>query len=288
VDRKGNLIVAIGEQPERLFLAHMDELGFEVTEIQSDGKLWAETRGGGSPEFFEWHPGLVHTPTKSLPALLLGGGGGLRHRVQVDFGARSAEEARAAGVRVGDTASVRKKYRRLLGTRVSSRSLDDRVGCAVLVEALRALKPEQIRRPSWFVFTVEEEVGLRGAAALAETARPREVYAIDTFVSSDSPLENPRMAAARLGGGFVIRAADSSGMTPRTAVQEVVELARRHGILVQYGVTSGANDGSQFVPGGAVNIPLGWPLRYSHSPAELIDLADVEALGKIVRALAVK
>jgi putative aminopeptidase FrvX len=116
---------------------------------------------------------------------------------------------------------------------------------------------------------------------------PAEVYAIDTFVSSDSPLENQRFAAARLGGGFVIRAMDSAGMTPRSAVARLAALARRHGIPVQYGVTSGANDGSRFVSGGALNIPIGWPIRYSHSPAEVVDMADVEALGKIVRLLAI-
>ncbi len=288
VDEKGNLIVALAPKPERLFIAHMDELGFEVTEVQPDGKLWAETRGGGTPEFSEWHAGMLHTEKRSLPAILLGGFGGLRHRVQVDFGARSAAETAALGVKAGDTVSIRKKYRALLNGRVTARSLDDRAGCALLVETLRSLEPGEIRRPAWFVFSVQEEIGLKGAEFLAESVQPAEVYAIDTFVSSDSPLESQRIAGARLGDGFVIRAIDSSGITPRAAVMRVVELARRHGIPVQYGVTSGANDGSKFVNGGAVNVPLGWPLRYSHSPGEVADLADIAALGKIVRALAVE
>jgi putative aminopeptidase FrvX len=75
-------------------------------------------------------------------------------------------------------------------------------------------------------------------------------------------------------------------MTPRAAVLRVADLARRLGIPVQYGVTAGANDGSQFVVGGAVNIPLSWPLRYSHSPAEVADTADIDALRRILRALA--
>ncbi len=287
VDQKGNLIVELGANPERLFLSHMDELGFEVVEIDEDGKLRAETRGGGTQEFFEWHPGLLHTGAKSLDAILLSArGGGSLYRVEVDIGANSAQQVAAMGVKTRDTVTIRKQLRPLLGTRASSRSFDDRVGCAVMVDALRALQREDIKRPTWFVFTVEEEVGLRGAEFLAGSAHPQEVYPIDTFVSSDSPLEHPRIAGARLGQGFVIRAIDSSGMTPRSAVLRVAELARRNRIPVQYGITSGANDGSKFVAGGAVNIPLGWPLRYSHSPAEVVDLADVEALGKIVRLLA--
>ena len=284
VDKKGNLIVELGSPPERLFISHMDELGYEITEVEADGRLRAETRGGGTTEFFEWHAGLVHTESSSWPAILLGGGFGGRARV--DIGATDAEKISAMSVKAGDTFTLAKRFRPLLGRRANARSFVDRIGCAVMVDTLRSLKREEIRRPTWFVFAVEEEVGLRGAEFIAGSVRPREVYPLDTFVSSDSPVENPRMAGARLGEGFVIRAIDSSGITPRWAVARVVELARKHSIPVQYGVTSGANDGSKFVAGGAINIPLGWPLRYSHSPAEMVDLADVEALARIMRVLA--
>ena len=280
VDQKGNLIVGFGSPPERLFLSHMDELGFEVTEVEPDGKLRAESRGGGTSEFFEWRAALLFAASRSWPALVLGGGFGSRS-FRIDVGP-------AQGVQTGDTAALRKQFRPLLGRRLNARSADDRIGCAVLVDVLRSLEPGQIRRPTWFAFTVEEEIGLRGAEFLTQSARPREVYALDTFVSSDSPLESPRLAGARLGDGFVVRAIDSSGITPRAAVQRVAALARSNAIPVQYGVTSGANDGSKFVTGGAVNIPLGWPLRYSHSPAETVDLDDVDALAKIVRLLVIE
>ncbi len=289
VDEKGNLIVRLGEKPERLFLSHMDELGFEVVDIQPEGSLLVETRGGGISDFFEWHPAVVHTSSGPLPALMLGPegeAGGASLRSIVDVGAATAEQARAMGIKTGDTVTARKRLRPLLGGRTSSRSLDDRIGCAILIETLRSIRREDIKRPTWFAFTTAEETGLHGAEFLAQSVHPTEVYAIDTFVSSDSPLENQRFAAARLGGGFVIRAMDSAGITPRPAVARLADLARRHGIPVQYGVTSGANDGSQFVTGGALNIPIGWPIRYSHSPAEVADIADVEALGKIVRLLA--
>jgi putative aminopeptidase FrvX len=84
----------------------------------------------------------------------------------------------------------------------------------------------------------------------------------------------------------VIRAVDNSNIVPREQVERLVQLARANRIPVQYGVTGGGNDGSAFVRYGAVDIALGWPLRYSHSPAEVIDTRDVDALAQIVAAIA--
>jgi putative aminopeptidase FrvX len=112
------------------------------------------------------------------------------------------------------------------------------------------------------------------------------VFAIDTFVSSDSPLESQRFADAKLGDGFVVRAIDSSNIAPWKDVQRLQAIASRHNIKVQYGVTGGGNDGSAFVRYGAISVPLSWPLRYSHSPAELIDLGDLDSLTSVTVALA--
>jgi putative aminopeptidase FrvX len=105
-------------------------------------------------------------------------------------------------------------------------------------------------------------------------------------VSSDSPLESKRFADAEIGKGFVIRAVDNSNITPREYVDRVIKLARENSIPVQYGVTGGGNDGAVFQRYGSVDIPLGWPLRYSHSPGEVIDTRDVDALAKIIAVLA--
>ena len=105
-------------------------------------------------------------------------------------------------------------------------------------------------------------------------------------VVADSPLESKRFADAKLGAGFVIRAVDNSNVAPVNEVARVVDLATKNGIPVQYGVTGGGNDGSVFLRYGSVDIPLGWPLRYSHSPAEVIDTRDVDSLARIVTAIA--
>ena len=112
------------------------------------------------------------------------------------------------------------------------------------------------------------------------------MFAVDTFVSSDSPLESKRFADAEIGKGFVVRAVDNSNIVPVQYVDRVVALAKENGIQAQYGATGGGNDGSVFLRYGSVDVALGWPLRYSHSPAEVIDTKDLDALGKIVAVLA--
>ena len=83
-----------------------------------------------------------------------------------------------------------------------------------------------------------------------------------------------------------MRAVDNSNIVPRNLAQKVVSIARSENIPVQYGVTGGGNDGAAFLLYGATDVAIGWPLRYSHSPAEVIDVRDLEALGKIVAAVA--
>jgi len=141
------------------------------------------------------------------------------------------------------------------------------------------------------VWSTGEEQGLVGAGKVAKRLAaeghvPDFVFAVDTFVSSDSPLESKRFADAKIGDGFVIRAIDSSNIARLDLVERVIKLAHENNIPVQYGVTAGGNDGATFVRYGSADIPIGWPLRYSHSPAEVIDTRDVDALARIVAAIA--
>ena len=107
-----------------------------------------------------------------------------------------------------------------------------------------------------------------------------------TGVRDDGSLELPNFAAAPIGAGAVARALDNSSVTPPAYVDSLLRLARAHGVAVQVGTTNGGNDGSLFTPYGVVDVALGWPLRYSHSPAEVIDLKDVASLADLVRAIA--
>ena len=174
-----------------------------------------------------------------------------------------------------------------LGTRATGRSFDDRVGCAALLLALRRIDPATLRHAVAFVWSVREEIGLEGAAVAAGGLglSPGRVHAIDTFVSADAPLDAKAYAVAPLGGGPVIRALDNSYAAPPALVDSLRALARAARIPLQYGTTSGGNDGSTFAPWGVPNVALGWPLRYSHSPVETIDLRDVVHLAEVVQLI---
>jgi putative aminopeptidase len=299
-DSAGNLVLTLGDGPKSYaFVAHMDEIGLEVTAIRGDGLLETQRLGGMLAHLFRETvvelvvrdgtvlPGTAlpkpeDTPEGEDPVILL------------DVGARSAEEAAALGVAVGDAATVPKELNALGAHRAAGRSNDDRVGCAALLLALRELGPgadaalRAAGRRVTFAWSTKEEVGLEGADVLARTLRPVPdvVFAVDTFVTSDSPLEDPRYAFAKLGGGPVLRALDNSSVTPRATLDRVRAVARPAGVPLQMGVMGGGNDGSRFVPEGAIDCPLAWPQRCSHSRVETLDLRDLQMLGTLIAAVA--
>jgi putative aminopeptidase FrvX len=206
----------------------------------------------------------------------------------LDLGVRTRGEAEALGVRAGDTATMPKRLVPLAGTRATARSLDDRVGCAAQILALRALDQSRLRHAVEFVWSTQEEVGLRGAELAARDLapeRPVRVHAVDTFVSSDAPLEHPTFAHVPLGSGAVIRAVDQSAVAPPALVDSLSSLAAGLEIPLQVGATSGGNDGSVFTRYGVPDVAIAWPLRYSHSPVEVIDLSDLLALADLIQAI---
>ena len=305
-DTAGNLWVRAGSgSPQVVFVAHLDEIGFRVSALREDGTLELERLGGFYPSLFEGRPALVHTGNRSVPGIFrprerdeaadagdAGAPGKGAHRtpppLRVDVGTSSRAATEALGIREGSTVTMPKAYQRLAGTRATARSFDDRVGCVALLLALRRLDPKRLRHEVIFIFSVREEIGLDGAriAAAALGIKPVRVHAVDTFVSADSPLELSTFALAPLGQGAVVRALDNSSATPPAYIDTLRILARPRAIALQVGATNGGNDGSTFAPYGVPDVPLGWPLRYSHSPVEVVDLKDVEALAEIVQASA--
>jgi putative aminopeptidase FrvX len=183
-----------------------------------------------------------------------------------------------------------KSYVGLAGTRATARSFDDRVGSSAQLLALRHLDPRRLRHAVLFVWSTREETGLDGARFVAEhvaaSEHPARVYAIDTFVSADAPLEIKTFADAPLGGGAVIRAVDNSSVTPPALVDSLLALARPRHIPLVAGTTNGGNDGSTFTRFGVPDVGIGWPLRYAHSPAEVIDLRDLVALADLIQLTA--
>jgi putative aminopeptidase len=295
VDSAGNIWLRAGKGgPPVVLVAHMDELGYEITSIREDGTLEVSPRGGMFTSLWEGRPALIHTPAGPIPAVFIPRDSAASNTrrppgaLRVDPGAGSKAAAEAMGIKPGQSITSPKEYTRLAGTRATGRSFDDRVGCAALLIALRRLDVAHLRHEVIFVFSVREETGLEGARAVAASLgiRPARVHAIDTFVSSDTPFEPQNYGLAPLGKGPVVRALDNSSATSPAQVDSLVTLVRLAGYTIQTGTTSGGNDGSVFLPYGVPDVPVGWPLRYAHSPAEVIDLRDVVGLSEVVRLIA--
>ena len=181
---------------------------------------------------------------------------------------------------------VKKKLVDMSPDIMATRAVDDRAGCAALLAVALQLDWSKVRgRSVTFLWDVEEETGLNGAQLMAKTLKPDYAFAIDTFVSSDTPLENKRFGDAVLGKGAVLRSIDTSNITPKTQIMRVARLAAGRGIPVQICNSRGGNDGSVFVIDGAVDIPLSWPGVHAHSFIEKIDKGDLEALTKLIAAI---
>lgn len=294
VDSAGNLLVTVGSgEPTVVFIAHMDEVGFVVRSIGDDGTLELEPLGGLFPSLWEGRPALIHTESGPVPAVFQPRAAEAPParqppplRLDPGTGTRGATDS--LGVRPGHTVTSPKEYVRLLGSRATGRSFDDRVGSAAQVLALRRLDPARLRHRVIFIWSVREEIGLEGARAAARALGlgVARVHAVDTFVSADSPLEPPGFAMAPLGAGAVARALDNSSVTPPQLLDTLAAVAKARRIPLQIGTTNGGNDGSVFGEYGVPDVPIGWPLRYSHSPVEVADLRDVVALAELVRAVA--
>jgi putative aminopeptidase FrvX len=205
------------------------------------------------------------------------------------FGLDSAQLV-GRGVRPGLGVTAYKRGARLAGTRVTARASDDRTGSTALLFAVNSIDPAKLARKVIFAWSVREEGGLNGARAFAAShgTSLQRVYSVDTFVSSDTPLESPHFAFAPLGAGAVLRGLDDGAIAPVSERERIVRIARANGIALQIGTTHGSTDGSAIAPFGAPNTGLSWPGRYSHSPAEVLDLRDVHALTRLISALAME
>jgi putative aminopeptidase len=300
-DGMHNVWFTVGSgKPHILFVAHSDELGWVVDKITPEGRLRVKRGGGMLPETAEARPVLIHTARGPVAGVVAPRPGYGERPQQADapeapfaaenfdiyLGVSTEAEARALGIAEGDSVTPKKVLVDLSPGLMASRAVDDRAGCAALLDAALRLKADAFRgKTVTFAWDVQEETGLLGAAELAKTLRPDFVFAIDTFVSTDSPLESKRFGYLPVGKGAVLRAVDSSNITPKTEIRKVMAIAKKRGIPVQVGNSRGGNDGSVFLAGGAVDIPLSWPGSYAHSLIEKIDRRDLEALSDLILAV---
>jgi putative aminopeptidase FrvX len=294
-DNEGNLILELGPDRDPLmFIAHQDEVGFEVTNIAMDGTVSLRTRGGLYPSLWEGQTALLHFDTDKppLPGLFVPRETATTKQPEALtawFG-YDAEGLKQRGVTAGLSVTAYKRATRLGATRFTARALDDRSGSTALILAVRRIQPSTLKRRVIFAWSVREEIGLEGAMVLAKQygSKMKRVYSVDTFVSSDSPIENTRFADAPLGLGAVIRGLDNSSIAPLAEIDRVLDIARAQNIPLQVGATNGGADGSDFIRYGVLHVGLSWPGRYSHSPVEVLDLKDLQALERLVYAIALQ
>jgi len=299
-DGLGSSIARIGDaEPLLAVVGHIDEIGLVVTHIDEKGFLWFAPIGGWDPQILVGQrvevrggDGLVPGVVGRKPIHLLDPD--QRKKVvelkglHIDVGAADRDEA-AALVRVGDPVTIAAEPVRLAGDRLVSRAMDNRLGAYVALESLRRCHERDSLAGSFAaVAAVQEEIGLFGSRTAAFEVRPDLAVAIDVTHATDTPgVDEKEIGSHPLGSGPVI--GRGSTLSPKV-FELLVEAADEAGIEYSIGAsgrsTSTDADAIQIsrsgIPTGLVSIPL----RYMHSPVELVDLGDLEATVELVAAFA--
>lgn len=296
VDEKGNIIISFGKGKEHnVFVAHMDEVGYVVDSILNDGRLALKEVGGFFNWIWEGHTALVHLENHDVAALFEPRNNYLQntqrnlsvHPLYVNAGYHSKQEALDAGVKLGKTTvTMPKAMIRLSASKATARGFDDRVGCASLLLALDNIDPTTLHKKITFIFSTGEETGLVGSTFAENNLNDVTIgFPIDTYVSSDAPMESKMFGYCPLGKGAVIRVLESINFVDRTHLNKMLQIAKQNNIKVQYGMTVGGTDGQGFLQKGVPSIPISWPGRYSHSPIEVMDFNDMQELVKLINAV---
>lgn len=278
VDALGNLIARKGQKQAggmRVMLsAHMDEIGVIATHVDENGFVRFTSIGGvrvsncigGRVRFLNGVQGVIYMEKQDSASTLPG-----MDQLYIDVGARSRADC---PVKVGDIAAFDRPFVDLNG-RLVSKAMDDRIAVAVLIETLRGIQstPHELV----FVFSTQEEVGLRGATTAGYRVDPDLGLAVDVTHAGDTP-KGIRMETA-LGKGPAIKVRDSGMLADPRVVRWMVEGAEKAGISYQLEVLDGGTTDAKAIQLVRAGVPAGClsiPTRYIHSPSEMVDLADVE------------
>ena len=288
-DAMGNLIClkrGTRENASRVLLcAHMDEIGFIVTYIEKSGMLRVAPMGGisyaaaaFSEVVFENGVRGVLIPEESAPL----GKTPTADKCVIDIGAATEKEA-ARRVKIGDTCALIPRATRLGAHRVCGRPMDDRIGCACLVKIAEELRAP--RDDMYYVFSVQEEVGCRGARPAAFGIAPDLALVFDVTATGDA--EGAKPMAVKLGAGVAVKIKDNSVICHAGLVDELLDTAKKEGIPAQCEIlTFGGTDTSaiQMTGFGCRAGALSLPCRYIHSGVEMIDLRDAKAAVSLTLA----
>ena len=308
-DRLGNVIVHIGgtdpQAPRVMLFAHTDQLGMVVRKIEADGFIAME-RLGGVPEKVlpgcrmlvegengQLFPGIVGLKSHHATPQDEKGKVVPYTQLYLDLGLKSAEETRSKSIEVGCPIVYEPRFE-LMGDRVVGPSVDNRGGCAVLAEVAERMGQSRPACDLYIVATVLEEFNLRGAMVAAQQIKPDIAVALDIMIAGDTP-DLRGHSDIRLGGGPILGMysfhgrGTLNGVLPHPAlVKSFRETAAKRGIPLQRNAAVGLLTDLSYVQlvgeQGVASVDLGFPARYTHSPVEMCDLADLTALSDLLEA----
>lgn len=294
VDPLGNLIVnkkgEIEPKNKVALFAHMDEVGFIVTYISDDGFVNVANVGGidnsalfGKKLTINGQVGVagakaIHQcssdEAKKIPEIT---------EVSVDFGFESREEAEKY-ISLGDFCYFKSDFVEFGNDMIKSKALDDRLGCAIMLELLH----EKSKFNYTCVFTVQEEIGTRGATVSAYTVKPDYAIVIETTTASDIPDTPENKKVCKVGKGAVVSFMDRGTIYNKDLYKKAREVADKNGIANQTKtVVAGGNDASAIhkSAGGVKTVAVSLPCRYIHSSSSVGKKADMESIKALAIAL---
>ena len=289
VDALGNLIVRKGQRGPNglriMLAAHIDEIGIIVTHVDGNGFVRFTTLGGVRPHtcvggrvrFLNGTSGVISMePLDDMSRVAT------FDQMYIDLGLSSNENS---PVKVGDVAAFERPFLDL-GDRVVAKSLDDRIGAVVLIEALRQLKetPHEL----YFVFSVQEEVGVRGATGAAFGVDPDLGLAVDVTGTGDTPRRSGVRMQVSLGKGPAIKVRDGGMLADPGVINWMVRTAEKQGLPYQLEILEGGSTDARAMQLARAGVPAGClsiPSRYIHSPSEMVDYNDVKQCVALMVAL---
>ena len=299
VDKLENVIaVKKGKKasPKVMIVAHMDEVGLMVKTITKEGFVQFAKMGGIDDRILLAQKVIVHTQKGPMQGII----GSKPPHIQkederkkvitydqlfIDIAAENRKDANDKGVKVGDPVSFDIKYAKIGKDVVTGKAFDDRVGCAIIIEALKQLGNTDCT--IYAVGTVQEEVGLRGAATATFGIDPDVGIALDVTVAGDVPGVNEFDINVKMGKGPVLTVADSGLITHPKVLRLLLDVAEENkiGYQLETGLP-GSTDAArmsltrQGVPSGTVSVAT----RYIHSPVGILSLKDAENAVKLISA----
>jgi putative aminopeptidase FrvX len=290
-DGMGSVIAQSGTSGPRIMIdAHMDELGGMVRRVAPNGQLTMQMLGGWLDQALvdqRWiilgSKGPVHAVTGIRDVHVAGAAERTqvipRDSLYLDIGARNPAEAAAMGIEPGDPVVPDSPFTVMNGSNnYLGKGWDDRIGCAVLLEAMRRLAKTPHPNQLFFVATTQEEVGLRGARTAANAVKPDLGLALEGGIANDQG-GRPEETQAHLGGGPGIFLYDSSAIAYRKLVRFVRDTAKAANIPLQLDLVQGYGDDSaemQMSGTGAPTLNIVTPVRYTHAHNGIVNRGDFD------------